>query len=50
MLQKFFTAYRSVLPYDPTGANQAARLTVDLGDGDTYLTAVKAESAPAQPR
>src|ERR1700731_916848 len=39
-LQKFVTAFRSVLPYDPTGANQAARLTVDLGDGDTYLTAL----------
>jgi hypothetical protein len=39
-LQAFVTAYRSVIPYDPTGANQAARLTIDLGDGDTYLTAL----------
>ena len=39
-LQKFVTAYRSVIPYDATGANQAARLTIDLGDGDTYLTAL----------
>ena len=39
-LQSFVSAYRSVIPYDPTGANQAARLTVDLGDGDTYLTAL----------
>jgi hypothetical protein len=39
-LQKFVTAYRSVLPYDATGVNQAARLTIDLGDGDTYLTAL----------
>jgi hypothetical protein len=39
-LQKFVAAYRSVIPYDPTGANQAARLTIDLGDGDTYLTAL----------
>src|SRR5437588_9526685 len=39
-LQSFVTAYRSVVPYDPTGANQAARLTIDLGDGDTYLTAL----------
>ena len=39
-LQAFVTAFRSVLPYDSTGANQAARLTVDLGDGDTYLTAL----------
>lgn len=37
-LQQFVTAYRSVVPYDATGANFAARLTIDLGDGDTYLT------------
>ena len=39
-LQQFVSAYRSVIPYDPTGANFAARLTIDLGDGDTYLTAL----------
>jgi len=39
-LQKFVTAYRSVIPYDSTGSNLAARLTIDLGDGDTYLTAL----------
>jgi hypothetical protein len=39
-LQQFVSAYRSVIPYDATGANQAARLTIDLGDGDTYLTAL----------
>jgi hypothetical protein len=39
-LQQFVNAYRSVLPYDPTGNNFAARLTIDLGDGDTYLTAI----------
>jgi hypothetical protein len=39
-LQKFVTAYRSVIPYDPTGNNYPARLTIDLGDGDTYLTAL----------
>lgn len=37
-LQQFITAYRSVVPYDPTGANFAARLTIDLGNGDTFLT------------
>lgn len=37
-LQQFVSAYRSVIPYDATGANFAARLTIDLGDGDTYLT------------
>jgi len=39
-LQKFVSAYRSVIPYDPTGNNFAARLTLDIGDGDTYLTAL----------
>ena len=39
-LQKFVSAYRSVIPYDATGNNFAARLTIDLGDGDTYLTAL----------
>lgn len=37
-LQQFVTAYRSVVPYDPTGSTNAARLTIDIGDGDTYLT------------
>jgi hypothetical protein len=39
-LQAFVAAYRARIPYDPTGANYPARLTVDLGDGDTYLTAL----------
>ena len=39
-LEAFVQAYRAVLPYDPTGANQAARLTIDLGAGDTYLTTI----------
>lgn len=39
-LDAFVKAYRAVLPYDPTGANQAARLTIDLGAGDTYLTQI----------
>jgi len=39
-LQQFVSAYRSVVPYDATGNNLAARLTIDLGDGDTYLTAI----------
>ena len=40
-LQQFITAYRSYVhtdgkgtQYDPTGANQAARLTIDLAAGD----------------
>jgi hypothetical protein len=36
-LQAFIVAYRSLLPYDPTGANPAARLTIDLAAGDQSL-------------
>src|SRR5258706_2074987 len=36
-LQAFIEAYRSQLPYDATGANDAARLTIDLGAGDRFL-------------
>ena len=36
-LQAFITAYRSQLPYDATGANAAARLTIDVGAGDRFL-------------
>src|SRR5918998_1367875 len=32
-LQSFINAYRSVHPYDATGANHAARLTIDLAAG-----------------
>jgi len=39
-LQAFVNAYRSQLPYDATGANPAARLTIDLGAGDRFLTAI----------
>src|SRR5438552_19209932 len=37
-LQSFVNAYRSQIPYDATGANPAARLTIDLGAGDQFLT------------
>ena len=43
-LRSFIAAYRSQVPYDATGANPAARLTIDLGCGDTYLTALAAEA------
>ncbi|HZI55789.1 MAG TPA: hypothetical protein VFF39_03385 [Verrucomicrobiae bacterium] len=36
-LQAFVTAYRSQLPYDATGANPAARFTIDVGAGDRFL-------------
>lgn len=39
-LQAFIDAYRSVLPYDATGANHAARLTIDLAAGDRWLIAL----------
>src|SRR5215813_9655833 len=39
-LQAFITAYRSVLPYDASGNNHAARLTIDLGAGDRFLIAI----------
>src|SRR5207249_6267661 len=36
-LQAFINAYRSQLPYDATGSNPAARLTIDVGAGDRFL-------------
>jgi len=39
-LQSFIDAYRSQLPYDATGANHAARLTIDLAAGDRWLIAL----------
>jgi len=39
-LQAFIDAYRSVHPYDATGANHAARLTIDLAAGGRYLIAL----------
>ena len=36
-LQAFIDAYRSVHPYDATGNNAAARLTIDLAAGDRWL-------------
>ncbi|HEX6717171.1 MAG TPA: hypothetical protein VF088_08665 [Pyrinomonadaceae bacterium] len=39
-LQAFINAYRSVLPYDASGNNQASRLTIDLASGDRWLIAL----------
>jgi hypothetical protein len=36
-LQTFIDSYRSVLPYNATGSNPAARLTIDLAAGDRWL-------------
>ena len=39
-LEAFINAYRSQLPYDATGNNHAARLTIDLAAGDRWLIAL----------
>jgi hypothetical protein len=39
-LQEFILAYRSKHPYDESGVNPAARLTIDLAAGDRWLIAL----------
>jgi hypothetical protein len=39
-LQSFIDAYRAVHPYDASGVNHAARLTIDLAAGDRWLIAL----------
>lgn len=39
-LQAFIDAYRADIPYDATGADHAARLTIDLAAGDRWLIAL----------
>ncbi|MEV0840772.1 hypothetical protein AB0I55_14590 [Actinocatenispora sera] len=36
-LQAFIDAYRAAVPYDASGADPAARLTIDLAAGDRWL-------------
>jgi len=53
-LQAFISAYRSVLPYDATGNNHAARLTIDLGAGNRWLVPLNQKASadwlnPANP-
>ena len=36
-LQAFIDAYRLAIPYDATGSNPSARLTIDLAAGDRWL-------------
>jgi hypothetical protein len=43
-LQAFIDAYRSRHPYDPNGANPAARLTIDLAAGDRWLIGLTAKA------
>ncbi|MGH3736164.1 MAG: hypothetical protein ACRDT6_11175 [Micromonosporaceae bacterium] len=39
-LQAFIDAYRAVRPYDASGADPAARLTIDVAAGDRWLIAL----------
>jgi len=39
-LQAFINAYRGEYPYDASGENHAARLTIDLAAGDRWLIAL----------
>jgi hypothetical protein len=39
-LQSFIDAYRSVHPYDASGADPAARLTIDTAAGDRWLIGI----------
>jgi len=43
-LEAFINAYRSQLPYDATGGNAAARLTIDLAAGDRWLIGITAKA------
>jgi len=44
-LQAFVDAYRSRLSYDPSGANHAARLTIDLAAGTRWLVELTAKAS-----
>jgi hypothetical protein len=46
-LQRFIDAYRSVHPYDATGADPTARLTIDLAAGDRWLIALTQKATSA---
>ncbi len=53
-LQAFVEAYRSQLPYDASGVNRAARLTIDLAAGTRWLVELTAKASrdwldPARP-
>jgi hypothetical protein len=46
-MQAFISAYRAVVPYDATGANHAARLTIDLAEGDQWLVGLNRKATTA---
>lgn len=39
-LQTFISEYRNIIPFDATGNNPAARLTIDLAAGDRWLISI----------
>ena len=39
-LDDFIREYRRIIPYDASGANHAARLTIDVGAGDRWLIGI----------
>jgi hypothetical protein len=43
-LQAFIDAYRSQLPFDASGSNHAARLTLDTAAGDRWLIALNTKA------
>jgi hypothetical protein len=43
-IQDFIREYRRMIPYDATGVNPAARLTIDLAAGDRWLIALTREA------
>jgi hypothetical protein len=43
-VQAFIDAYRSQLPYNASGSNPAARLTIDVGAGDRWLIALNRQA------
>jgi len=43
-LQSFIDAYRARHPYDASGSDQSARLTIDLASGDRWLVGLTAKA------
>jgi hypothetical protein len=46
-LQQFISTYRSILPYDASGATPAKRLTIDLAAGDRWLIGICQQATSA---
>lgn len=39
-LETFISTYRTIIPYDASGSDHAARLTIDLAGGDRWLISI----------